>query len=532
MGSLTPVTHQDRLQLTRDLADKLKNQSDDSRVILNPTTLKADTQSYATRLTLEAVSSISPHVFENYTRDNIGTVEAFYRCFGQSRIEVISDRYHLPIPRLHQTGAVMTREQIQKLFVALADVRYEDVTDFLDQIRNGTATWISPDELHHLQKYIKKRPIEHLKRDEINLLIDYLSPFEKTEDIFLGTPPPEVINLDSGKRFPGRAERVFLIESLRQKAKLRKLIRSDYEYDLAKRIIDREPDEGTLLPSPDGFQVVHSRIIAGGAFILALKTIAGTALPTLVFRGTRPPLIATDGHLTLEDDLRVDVGSQGVMETFDAVQELLQDRNFLQNKRIELLGMSLGGAQAMVYQAMLGDFVARCVLVAPAGISPDITKWFEEDSKSYTRTVRIKYMMEDDDNTYQVGNLLYADHPKVELQINLYHPPNREKLEEMPTGGLFQFILTRNAHARRTIGLDGFNHDEHCDVLSMKHEETKRQIYQITHPTEDTERNTLYRQRLQVAEVLERRFPFFFQRMSDVKMIDFIKTHRIRDLTK
>jgi len=157
----------------------------------------------------------------------------------------------------------------------------------------------------------------------------------------------------SGKGVAGRTELLDITElrHLRVETEAAELSEVRDVEMLTSRWIDREPGVGFDVHLSDGWFSVEKCLIGGGAYIAVLKAHDGEGRK-IVCRGTAARRSATGWFDTIINDLLVDVGMRGVMAVWGEMKDFLQKEGI---EEVEVLGKSMGGAQAQMLAALIAN---------------------------------------------------------------------------------------------------------------------------------------------------------------------------------
>ncbi len=116
----------------------------------------------------------------------------------------------------------------------------------------------------------------------------------------------------------------------------------------------------------------------GGARGPVIVAIHGLTTPQIVWNGVTPALTAL-GFRVLRYDLYgrgfsdAPSGAQSIAFFTQQLHDLLTDQKVTEN--ITLMGYSMGGSIAVAYAAAHPDQIARVILVAPAGIEENVSRF-------------------------------------------------------------------------------------------------------------------------------------------------------------
>lgn len=351
-----------------------------------------------------------------------GTLDFLQALFGKKRLTDLCRRAGVDL------GKVFTRLELHKIFIYAAEVQYSDLEELLYQCNNEPSQLPASCKTTELQILVKEiKSLDECSSKALDSMIKVLIPFSKKEDLFLGDEPSSISLLDSGKTFLGVKERVAVYEYLRDSSVTKK----SWIMRLAKQLTNLEMPKGAVIAnSKGGFHVVYRVVHKAGAYKYFLKPIGKDPVDRsryVLYRGTRDPILATDGRETIIEDLRQDIGSAGPIATYSRTHELLTDvsEGFIQSieDRIVGISMSLGGAH-LSRDATLHPF-NKVITVASPGIDKSTCELFSKRASK----ISITHYIESGDLVHHFGEakLGYGCNPEyVNVKVHILIPVSRE----------------------------------------------------------------------------------------------------------
>lgn len=347
-------------------------------IVQNLQNCKDETQIIINRDGKVATISRSYFMFWQKAEKDTESLAYFTHVFGEKRIKRLT--------RLHGLDPTFIRKQdIEKLFVYLAEVLSSDLYELFDEIKGNKPTirYLNEEETAALRvQFAEVEDPEMGSKEALDMLMKLLIPFSKVEDIFLSNPPNiHALSLDSGKSFESARRRVQAYEMIRRNPTSEK----KWFMIVGKILSNREIPAGVIFPSACGNyckmqKVVHKK----GAYKNFLKVIGKTAQSEgnyVVYRGTRPIPRATDWFWTILEDFRLHIGTRGPQATFNETRELLTNplRRFIHTPhgKITAIGNSLGGVHSM-YDMCLHDQITRLVTIVSPGMEKKKAEAFAE----------------------------------------------------------------------------------------------------------------------------------------------------------
>ena len=324
----------------------------------------------------------APSLWEKYFIDpepiNTSTIENLKELVGERRLKRIFTKPELKLdPASLDDGSLeLTEDIVKKLFVGVADIRYEDLTE----------------KLAETGKSFK----DLTRREDVDELYKSLLPFERIQDIFFHSVP-QIGPLDrcttSGKNFQGLSEKVFIVLSTREEilSRMRQepldQLVADAEM-LTSRFADREPTEGAVICRPNGYFVCEKVFARDGAYMMLFRDLMGNEPAMLLCRGTAMRSSATGGYFSGLNDLLLEIGSMGFQSIKDELIAYLKEK---QISTVDIFGKSLGGAHALYLAAFLppsaGTIVRSVTTYCSVGM-PDYIGDFLEKTQMLINIIR------------------------------------------------------------------------------------------------------------------------------------------------
>lgn len=468
---------------------------------------------------------------EGFKEENRRTIQYFYKVFGQRRVAAISERYGLSLDNKYARGISLTKREIKKLFVGVADVRGEDLEQLFREIK------LAPFRLRHLnphqtadlfRRFEGKSKLRELDKADYDALYAVLIPFSKIEHIFLNKVPRILPHSDRSDSYRGRKNRVFLLEEMRRNPHLDELF---WEVRMAKRIIHDALPKGVLIPHPLGYFEKHALIKKGGSYKLLFNVPGNFSLsPLAAYLSTRTSFSTFQAIESKMEDFRCNIGAKGVKSTFNETQRYFRDPHLgfikKRNEKISLLGMSLGGAHAQRDACLFLDRVEKLTTVCSAGIDKRTYQWFAKATQFLSSSLHVKHIIEEDDMIPHVGDGhlgIGCDSSKVYVEHNTLAPEN-------PQGGQAAFsrrisVPRKQADAMRVF-LKAFIGAHRRETTSLPHRIWKidnhtspDRINRILNNASDPKRNSWEKWRIRVSTGLPDEFYRFLREKRPISSV-------------
>ena len=353
-------------------------------------------------------------------------------------------RYERLLTRKYVKVHKETPKYLDALVLGMADVRFEDLAELFAELKNNTnetVRHLDVADTAKMKTLIEPHDIyKPLPKAVIDALMYVLVPVETIEDIFLNEDKPVVTNGSHVAQENLSAISVLMLYSHYLRLAENVTV-PEYWFILGKRIIDREPRVGTILPHPNGYYVVIKNISAdnaqsvtdilrGGAYIVAcepMSTIGEDFRPLLFCRGTRVSLEAVSVQRTWADNLRACQGADGIILDFDRVRGLLNIPAW-QGQSLWIGGMSLGGGHAQrlcLALLSIGVPVAELFVVSGIGLEMLSLRWFKHLEM---KPQKIHYFIDIEDPTFLLGDgHLGYDCPNQDIDLWCISPSDHNE---------------------------------------------------------------------------------------------------------
>lgn len=363
-------------------------------------------------------------------QSDAASVAYFAKVFGEKRLARITDQI--------ECKGIYTKKHIRELFAYSGEVLSSDVQELFDEIKSAASTvrFLNEEETRALrQEFNDTSSIETCSNAQLDTLMQILVPFSKVETLFLNAVPRlTVTSLTAPADFSSLCRRVLIYQEMRTK----QITEQQWIMYLTKNLADREVPTGVVFRgNTAGFVKVHKVVHGGGAYKYFLKAQGKAAATTghyILYRGTSPLPSATDALLTLIEDFRLQLGSQGPQVTFEQTKALLTDRaaGFIDDgqEKITALSMSLGSAHAM--RDLLLHKIHRLITVTSPGIDKATCHLFAEKINSGTLgfVPSIEHNFEAEDIVDQFGEAHLGDGcdpAKITVTVRIHEPGNLEE---------------------------------------------------------------------------------------------------------
>ncbi len=400
---------------------------------------------------------------DHVAQENRETVDYFFRIFGEKRVYEISKRYDLDLEAKYRSGKNLTKWDVKQLFVGVADVRVEDISDLFEKIKTNPS-----EETRALStRFQNISTIEGLTKEDYDELYKVLVPFERMEEIFLNHVPVHSFEIVPDASFEGKRHRVHYTETMRRQTQFERGVAWDVR--LLKRIVHEDMATGVIIPHADGYYQ-HLKLIKGhGAHKLLFKPLTQAAefLPKVVYLSTRCAMNRDGVYSRLEAFHRC-IGWKGTKATYRETQRYLNDPSlgFVRqpHEKVELLGYSLGGTQAQRDACLFMDKVRKVKTLCSPGVDRLTLHEFARRLQSNPDHIRIDHIAEVDDAVSDLGDGFlgaYCDPAKVKLShstlveaddpsapINPHRAPAPSTYSEMYDKMFTESLLS--SHSRET----------------------------------------------------------------------------------
>lgn len=287
--------------------------------------------------------------------------------------------------------------------------------------------------------------LETATGEQIQALYDRVAPFGSLHELFFSSIPPlDRPAVDSGKTFFGDDLRIRVLYEL---AHNHEMTHDQWVTLVAKQLTPLEVSPGTMVRGYDGtWYTVHSTVSASGSYATFLKVVGDNPenKPAIVlYRGTHPTPIACEGFNGVVEDIRPDIGTQGIINSYDQLEKRLTDpeEGFIQpGQSVWVMGMSLGGTHAQRLATLFPDIVRKVSLVSSPGIDEATCDLYAEvvaaaaGEQEGVEPPSIEMLIDADDITDSMGQMHLGAHcadEHVNLRVTLYDPDLSRDVDEV-----------------------------------------------------------------------------------------------------
>jgi hypothetical protein len=328
------------------------------------------------------------------------TVECLHTIFGAKRVERVLQ--YLKFDAYWKTGQLFTRGDMALFMCGLELITVEDMQDLLDELHEKTDTvrQIPQKELVRLRGVFKDtKLITECNSKQLGELEQQLLPFDDDNDEFWH-------NCDNIKnQLPLSREE--LIESaawVRRVLRTQKLDDDSWEVAVAKRFAAIKLPPHFVLPHPQGYMFL-TNAVEGRSLKYFFRKLGNAGPRSFVLYGTTTDSARKEkfgsSYTSYFEDMRPELGTKGIVETFDKTKEILSDPSlgFISgpSEKIEFIGHSLGGAQAMRDTVLFHNQVARLTCVCCPGVDQKTAELFAKIVQNKELPLNVKYIVEDSD---------------------------------------------------------------------------------------------------------------------------------------
>lgn len=350
-----------------------------------------------------------------------GTKKYFEGVFGEKRIARINTKASLNFKGKELKGTPFFRSDVTKIFVAAGEVTLKDFQELFDEIKDPEQDRIryydremskSLRELYRKQNTLGQCSHEQLKR-----LHKLLCPFAKVEEVFLHKLPIQPTGFLENAVM-GMQKRVYVYNMIQRLSAEDPL----WALTVAKELTGRSPPLDVLIPHKDGyFQNMHN-ITDGGARIYFLKSIGSGSkkvMNQLLFQGT-----VLTCRKSIRDVMNVQMGSLGIQKNYNELSSYLHDpeKGFVSSvdEQVGVIGVSLGGVQAMRAKILFGKKIERVVVVCSPGLDRPSAELYKK-VKSVQDIAKFTYVFEEGDHIDEFGETrLGANLDQNEVELDFY----------------------------------------------------------------------------------------------------------------
>ncbi len=393
------------------------------------------------------------------------TAGYFHRVFGEKRICKIDKNLSIQFQSKKEKQDYFCKEDVEKIFVASAEVTVEDLEEIFSEIKDVCQTrvrFLSERETKFIRTIFQDiHTCKELSKTTRDILCWLLSPFSRVEHIFLYRLPLELsfqAVVCGENHFEKMRKRVCSYEAMRilpQKSQLWSLY-------LAKEISGRSPPQGVLIPHLEGYYENFHKIAGGGELKYLLKSMDITKVAScILYSGTRP----FDSASRMEN-FRSEIGSKGPFITFDETKSFLCDskKGFVRSpkERVEAIGFSQGANHAQIGALLFVSKFSRIVTVCSPGIKEKTAREYAAKLKMSGTTVVIEHIIEQNDLISKLGKARLglacpSDKAQVRVFLRLHDKNQNNATEEESCPGWFlkaiwKIISSASEHLRPVIG--------------------------------------------------------------------------------
>lgn len=335
-------------------------------------------------------------------------------AFGEKRFHRVLTALHLTMTKLEWRGYGLTKSELASCLQVASFVHTDDVEELLQELHGESAyvRRISGEDLTQLKaRFRDKRKVTDCSTDDLDVLVGLLDPCSTLKDVLLGESYDDSLSVDSVLSCRPYERAAVAHFHLKHK---KDLTEEEWAIIFLKRLTMNPLRQGLLLRAPTGYLMYTDTVETGGASKWFLKSLAPDQLHSkIIYRGTRGALISPqliDSFLSIREDLTTEMGSNGIMETFEATKSLLTDPNkgFVRfpDEQVDLYGYSLGGAQAMRDCVLFEKNVHKLITLCSPGVDLATAKLFSEKMKQRTSTIDVTHLIDADDFCHNFGEAL------------------------------------------------------------------------------------------------------------------------------
>jgi hypothetical protein len=309
-------------------------------------------------------------------KDLSQTISWLKNTYGEQRISRQFSYLHLDENDLRKKGFLFTKKQLSTLFCSLLLLTKDDYEDVLSELKSDRASvrGIDGEPLARLRALFSgKKSIHECSSSDLASLESLLLPFKEQQEKFLHEHSLGSSFRPSLGIFP-IVKRVAKAQYILQH---NRLSQEDWEIIFAKRLCQPQLPHNLLIRNHQHeYYELKKEVKKAGASILLFSPVFNTQLPVLIcFRGTRG-LMRTDGWLdslrSIKEDFRKEIGSFGVVSTYDEVKELLTNPTkgcvSSPTQRVHCIGYSLGGPQAQRLTVLFNHRISRLTAICSPGV--------------------------------------------------------------------------------------------------------------------------------------------------------------------
>ena len=365
---------------------------------------------------------------ETEQKENRQSIQNLYDTFGEWRIQEISKRWDLDIPKKKRDGSPLSASDVRTIFAAIGDVRIEDLKHIFSDITYRTADYleISDAELEEIREQFSGRTFEELHKDDFGLLHALAVPFENISTLFCHSLP-RTFDEELPSVWAGALDmmkwRVQHIEEMRRA----KFDFPDFAESIrkAKRVYNYFMPTGVVIPHSDGYTYVYGLVHEHGCYKFFHKSMNKEDRPNMVsYLGTQlTSLTVPRGFETIKIDLHPNIGAPGVIDTYDETKALLTRpvMGFVDSddEKVDLFGFSLGGALGGYDLCLFTDRINSATFVSTPGLDIPSLNLLAERVNTLADSIDVTLIWDVDDHIRLCGEGhlgLFADPEKLRVR--------------------------------------------------------------------------------------------------------------------
>jgi hypothetical protein len=390
-----------------------------------------------------------------WREENRKSIEFFYEVFGQKTISQIDADWGLGLEKKYENGASLSRRDVEILFAGLADVTMTRAQNLFDFCISEGAKDVAETPSNHekssryeellantevglVQEMAKRalharfvgKEFKDLTAQDWDEMWPFLVSFKEAKDIKLGRTDGagNFITRHFRSAFNYFSYRVYLQHKLREANPQNQKMLWDLWF--GKATLGKEGQKmGTIVPcylngKMEGVRRVSHELEGGGAAVLLLKAVTQTSglfRSMIKFQSTRTTIFRRDTWLSWRDDLAKEMGRYGATAITPVMRYLAQRGDKPQGfeemvidgdlsepfcgpeESFEVIGFSLGGAQAQLFTYLNPEYKVPCLVTI---CSPKIKERRARNfanKRIHEYPIVIKHYMEVDDPTDDFG---------------------------------------------------------------------------------------------------------------------------------
>ena len=371
-------------------------------------------------------SEVSPPLFGGYASLPIRPSATFRPVLnyleehlGKQRFERALRSIGLNYVELNWRGFGLTKNELATLFQAVTFIHAQDVEELLAELQQEAPSIraISGERLLQLQVRCRGRTkVEECSKEILDELFGLLQPCITIEEMMVGARYDDSLSVRSVLAARPFERSGVAYHTLSHKAYLTE---EEWATIFLKRLTSNPLPQGLIVRSPNGYLKVTHVIETSGASKIFLKSLDRERVHSkVVYRGTRGALISpdfVDSFLSIREDLTRQMGSNGIMETFEATKRVLSDpgAGFVADPEeiVDMYGYSLGGVHAMRDCLLFEKRVHRLFTLCSPGIDRESTRLFAEKmrQRAIDRPLDITHLVDVEDFCPTMGEALIGE---------------------------------------------------------------------------------------------------------------------------